>query len=160
MNDSPLIIRLKYRVLFDYDKSVEELLADGKYDGRPTHLQGITTQNFPSSENGKIEREILLVELCEWMMLDKAIRLFGEYPTPLRPGTLKELLTLGAIFPNLQRINRVAEIGSISCFSTGNDELCSNVELYENSKKKRMVEFDFPNSCLLDASTFYITVPI
>lgn len=153
----PLVItRLKYRIPVDYDKTVEELAMAGNYFLHGWNFKEITSANFPSSEKGKAEIDLHVVELMEWIGYRQMVNELRMMPTPLRPATLKELLTLGIIYPHVQRIAPVTELGSIY----NDDEYPFVVSLYENCKKKRNIELDISRGIPLTAGEFYAAVPI
>ncbi|WKZ27182.1 MAG: hypothetical protein QY311_00270 [Candidatus Paceibacterota bacterium] len=109
------------RVVVDYDRPPEQLLADGGYDmvyqeidskfWREVQLQGAW---FPIAGSGKREVEIILVDYGRAIESDEVI---GDFASrSVRPADPFEILTLGATYPDLQRHLRIVALGN-SAFS-------------------------------------------
>ena len=82
-----------FRVIVDYGKSLEEMIAAGKYD----YVDGnITKEHFPIKQKGKVELNMALVcfNLDRRFHSDEAV--IGLNKQKLRPATLSELLAFGA----------------------------------------------------------------
>ena len=104
-----------YDVTVNYDLTVEQLIQAGKYDWVN---DDITYSHFPSTEEGgKAQVVIFLVNFNHAISSEDAI---GKmYVQGLRPATLKELLALGAAYPNLQRGHPIVALGSTWRFPGG-----------------------------------------
>ena len=96
-----------YAVHVDYGQTVEQFIRDGRYDWVNSD---ITSRNFPSSERGNAQIGVFLLNFDHNISSEDAIREMGAQG--LRPATLKELLGLGATYPNLQRENPIVALGS------------------------------------------------
>ena len=119
-DDSPLIKRFAdliaesckpkfstYRLSVDYDRSVEDGIAAGKYDWTNDN---ITQKNFPSNRKSVAEVDVQLVPFGRVMTTDAVARELDKLG--LRPAELPELLTLGERHPDLQREFPIIALGS------------------------------------------------
>lgn len=98
-----------YKVTVDYNQSLAEMVAAGKYD----HVgKLITPEYFPHDRNCLTEEvEIYLVCLNRGASRDdEAIAELDRMG--FRPATLQELLALGAAYPDLQRRFWIVALGS------------------------------------------------
>lgn len=98
-----------YPVTVNYDLSVEEAVALGKYD----HVfpNEVSSKHFKTERNGIAELKITLVCIEENLMTK-------EIPEKLdqlgyRPAELHELLAFGAKYPDVQRRFPIVALGSI-----------------------------------------------
>lgn len=98
----------KINLVVDYDRSVEDGVKAGKYNGLN---RDITSSHFPSNESGTKEVSVELVDFEQdmktaWVIakLDKA---------GMRPATLKELLALGEKCPEIRNGYEIIILGSI-----------------------------------------------
>jgi len=105
---------VRYTVLVDYDRSMEDGIKAGKYD---RENNAIAPGNFPSQETGIIERLIGLFHCAKDMSTAEAIAEMDK--KGYRPITLKELLALGEKHPGLQREFPVVALGSVARYSQG-----------------------------------------
>lgn len=97
-----------FTVTVNYDQTVEELIKVGKYDWKNNN---IISSYFASAEKGQVGVTIHLFNFDHDISSEDAIReMEGK---GFRPATLKELLTLGAAHPDLQRSNPIVALGSI-----------------------------------------------
>jgi hypothetical protein len=96
-----------YPVNVDYSASVEQLIKAGKYDW---FNDDITGRNFPSSEKGTAQVIVYLVNFDRDISSENAVKELDRQG--LRPATLKELLALGATYPDLQRKDLIVALGS------------------------------------------------
>src|SRR5258706_591723 len=87
-----------YPVNVDYSASLEQLVKAGKYDW---FNDDITGRNFPSSEKGTAQVLVYLVNFNRDINSEDVVKELDRQG--LRPATLKELLALGASYPDLQR---------------------------------------------------------
>lgn len=97
-----------YTVTVDYDKTVEQLTKDGKYDWKN---DDITSDHFPSAEKGQVGVTIYLMNFNRNISSEDAIREMEA--KDFRPATLKELLALGAAQQDLQIKDWIVVLGSI-----------------------------------------------
>lgn len=100
----------RYTVNFTYDKTVEQMTEVGKYDGI-IDLR-INSDHFFSTESGNVLAEVYLVKFDRDLRSEDVIKKMGEMNPPLRPVTLKELQSLGAQHPELQRKFYIFALGS------------------------------------------------
>lgn len=96
-----------YPVNVDYSASVEQLIKVGKYDWFNDDIKG---GNFPSSEKGTAQVLVYLVNFDRDISSEDAVKELDRQG--LRPATLKELLALGATYPDLQRKDLIVALGS------------------------------------------------
>ena len=95
-----------YTVTVDYSKSVTELVKEGKYDWAN---DDITADHFPSKEKGTKRIKIALFKFDHDISGEDVIRKMGK---GFRPASLKEILSLGAQYPDLQRKDWIVALGS------------------------------------------------
>src|SRR5258706_720221 len=96
-----------YPVNVDYSASLEQLVKAGKYDW---FNDDITGRNFPSSEKGTAQVLVYLVNFNRDINSEDVVKELDRQG--LRPATLKELLALGASYPDLQRKDLIVALGS------------------------------------------------
>ena len=111
---APLGITVVYneRITVDYRKKIGKLVEEGQYDSIGSN---ITAKNFPRGADGPrgvIELDVVLVDTDRAAMVDEILDAMEQHG--LRPGTLQELLTLGAENPDLQRDDLIVALGSVS----------------------------------------------
>lgn len=97
-----------YAITVDYNRSFEEMIADGKYDYVSPN---ITCQNFPITGTGVVEEEIILVHFDRYIKSDDAVRELNEMG--LKPAKLEHACALGAKHPDLQREYAIVFLGSV-----------------------------------------------
>ena len=103
-----------YQVIVDHNQMVEQLILAGKYDWASSQ---ITSRNFPSKQGGKAQIDIFLVFFLLAIESKKAIWEMVEQD--LRPAILKELLALGAAYPDLQLESPIVALGSTWRYQDG-----------------------------------------
>ena len=108
-------IVLQYLVTVNYDLSVKDAIAAGKYDWKN---DDITTKNFPSKCTGVADMEIILVKFDDTMSSEDVIRELDK--KGLRPAALPELLAFGEKYTDVQREFPVIALGSVRQHSDGN----------------------------------------
>lgn len=99
------------KLTVDYTKIVEQAIADGKYDWKNSD---ITTKNFPVSPEMIGKKSDISAKLFYFnrdISSDDAISEMDK--AGYRPATLMELLTLGVLFPELQRQFPIVALGSV-----------------------------------------------
>jgi hypothetical protein len=106
---------VRYPIIVDYGKSVEEMVAAGQYDWEDGD---ITSKNFRKSGTG------VVAVSTELVCLDKSISRPMSMVAHLkangfRPATLAELLAFGATYPETQRQFPVVALGSSRYNSEG-----------------------------------------
>ena len=102
-----------YTVTVDYDQSVDQSVRSGRYDWAN---DDITSRNFPSGNVGRTQIDIFLLSFEAPISSEDAIREMEKQG--LHPATLKELLALGVVYPDLQRENPIVALGS-TCHHPG-----------------------------------------
>ena len=101
-----------YPVFMDYEITIEEAVKRGRYDWTNSN---ITSDNFPTKQIGKAKLEVELVRFRRRISTKEALEEFDLMGR--RPAEPKELLALGAQYPNLQRKFPIVELGFIwRCF--------------------------------------------
>ncbi|HSV95217.1 MAG TPA: hypothetical protein VLH94_04600 [Spirochaetia bacterium] len=114
--DPPLpFISSTHLISVDYDKSVEEMINEGGYYWKNDN---ITSDNFPSSEKGIIQKEIFLVGFNRVVVSVEDV-LKGLERLGLCSINLKELLSLGTQYPEIQNKDWIVALGSTWCDSYG-----------------------------------------
>jgi hypothetical protein len=99
-----------YTVTVNYDLSLEEMIAAGRYDWK--HYD-ITAERFPLQGEGQVEVEITLVHIGRDMSTDNVLKELDA--RGLRSAKIEELLALGADQPELQRKFPIIALGSVWC---------------------------------------------
>lgn len=96
------------RLKVNYDKSFIELIFEAKYD----HVDGnyIKPENYSSTESGSSDLVIKIVYFNKYMTSETVIDTLDKLG--LRPATMKELLTLGSLYPFLQIDTNILALGS------------------------------------------------
>lgn len=97
-----------HQVTVDYGKTLEEMIAAGRYD---TRNNDITAERFPFQGTGQVEVELHLVHLGRDASTDTVLAELDR--RNLRPATIEELLALGAKYPNLQKQFPFVALGSV-----------------------------------------------
>lgn len=97
-----------FRVLVDYYRSLEDMIAAGKYDyANPD----INAKHFPVAKHGKEDVAVELVHFDRNISSDEAIPELDKMG--FRPATLPELLAFGEKYPDVQRRFPVVALGSV-----------------------------------------------
>lgn len=97
-----------YKVLVDYGQTLQQMIANGKYDYANSD---ITSGNFPTAGSGKQEVVVELVHFGRDMESDAVLKEFEA--RGLRAATLPELLAFGATYPEKQREFPIVALGSV-----------------------------------------------
>ena len=97
-----------FPVTVDYGRSIEEMVASGKYDWSNSD---ITSKHFPIGTKGQVGVNIELVHFNRPMESDEVLRELDKQG--LRPATLPELLAFGATYPEKQREFPIVALGSV-----------------------------------------------
>jgi len=118
-----------FKVTVDYDRTIEEMVAAGKYNWSNSD---INAKNFPISAKGKVEVNIEPVHFKRRMRSDEVLRELDKQG--LRPATLPELAALGEQHPELQReFHQIVALGSICNVWGGQGTTC----LYGDSSNRQ-----------------------
>ncbi len=96
-----------YALTVDYDKSIEELVKAGKYS---RVYSEITSKNFPAAETGTARLTASLVRIEERTSISAVIA--EQEKMGRRAATIKELLSFGESYPDIQTKMAVAGLGS------------------------------------------------
>ena len=98
-----------YTVIVNYDLSIEEAVALGKYD----HIfpNEVTSENFKTKRNGVAKLKVKLINFEDWPSTKEIPEKLNQLG--YRPAELHELLALGARYPDLQRKSPIVALGSI-----------------------------------------------
>ena len=97
-----------YDVQVDYDLTVAKAVKAGKYDWSNSD---ITAEHFPTKRSGKATVTLELVHFDKTMSSDNVLAELDAQG--LRPAELRELLALGAAYPELQREFPIIELESV-----------------------------------------------
>lgn len=103
-----------FPVTVDYSKTLEQMIADGKYDWENP---GINAKNFPMEGKGTSTANIELVHFNRNVDSNGVLRELDNMG--LRPATLPELLAFGAKYPEKQREFPIVAHGSVWRYSRG-----------------------------------------
>ena len=111
---------MKYgKLTVSYDHSIADLVNDGQYD---RSNGDITDSNFPSDESGEKEVETALFHFNQSVSSEDAIERMKK--DGCRPATMKELLSFGAQYPEIQREFLIVALGSVTPFGGDRDVGC------------------------------------
>ena len=97
-----------YKVLVDYEQTLQQMIANGKYDYVNSD---INQSNFPVSGNGKQEVVVELVHYGRDMETDDVLKDLES--KGMRPAILPELLAFGATHTEKQREFPIVALGSV-----------------------------------------------
>lgn len=92
-----------YTLPVDYNQTVEQLVADGQYDWVNSNT---SSAHFPLARSGRELVEIELVEIDRPLATETILRLIDQ--RNLRRPNIKEGLSLGIWYPDLQRQDPIA----------------------------------------------------
>lgn len=144
----PSFTELRLPLTIDYSKPIDELVDAGLYDNA-THVGIIDSAVFVKGANDQcdtiMDREAILIKLNRRMSSEDIVAQMSVQG--LRPGTARELLTLGHTYPRLQLINFISALGS----STSESRI---LVLWENGFDKRYVSFWYCDGDNLSGSLF------
>lgn len=97
------------RFVVDFGKSLEEMIAAGRYDWKN---DDITAKRFPRSGSGTVTVDAKLFHFNHTMTSDAVERELEA--AGYRSATIAELLAFGAAFPEVQRQFPVVALGSVT----------------------------------------------
>ena len=102
------VICLVAKVIVDYSKSLQEMIAAGAYDYVNSN---ITAENFPVNGEGQQEHDLVLFHFARRIPSDDAIAEMER--AGYEPGDIADLLALGADQPELQRQFPIVALKSV-----------------------------------------------
>lgn len=99
----------RYPITVDYDRTLEEMIAAGKYDFINSK---ITLANFPieSGKSGQQKPKAIIIRINQTTTAEELLKAMDR--KDWRPGTLPERLALGEAYPALQRNEWIIALGS------------------------------------------------
>jgi len=97
-----------YKVVVDYAMSLPDMIAAGRYDWTN---RDITAENFPFSGEGQKKVDLELIHLNRDASTKEVLEELDR--RDLRPGTIEELLALGAKYLELQKKFPIIAFGSV-----------------------------------------------
>lgn len=111
------MMRIKgtFQVTVNYDLSVEEAVSLGKYDIVHPDFASV---HFPAERNGTMNIAVEILWFSYLATLDETLEDIEGWG--FRPATLRELLAIGAQYPNYQREHWIEALGSIGRDHRGN----------------------------------------
>lgn len=116
----------------DYTKTVEQAIADGDYDYKNSD---INAKNFPVSPEMIGKKADVSAKLFHFNRNISSEDVISEMDNAgYRSATLMELLTLGILFPELQRQFPIIALGSVWLFA--NDNRCATCLDVHGSKRR------------------------
>lgn len=86
-----------YQINVDYDQPLKKMIVSGNYNWVDSD---ITNKHFPQNKKGKEQADIFIISI-DHRMYDLEVTQFLD-SLGLRDANIKELLSLGAQFPDLQ----------------------------------------------------------
>jgi hypothetical protein len=98
-----------YSVTVNYNKTVNQLVKDGKYDWVSNNF---SDSHFTVNKKGEEQAEIFIVTIDRRMSTEAITKMINDLVIPLRHANAKEELALGAQYPDLQREGPIAALGS------------------------------------------------
>lgn len=104
-----------YKVLVDYEQTLQQMITNGKYDYTNSD---INASNFPTQGNGQQNIVVELVHFGRDMESEAVLKEFES--RGLRAATLPELLVFGATYPEKQREFPIIALGSVWQIRNGN----------------------------------------
>lgn len=99
--------RTRFTVTVNRGRSIEEMVADGKYDFANPN---ITAVNFPITGTGTCDEEEILVHFDRSIESDDAVREMNQLD--LEPSPIEDVLAFGAKYPDVQREFPIVGLGS------------------------------------------------
>jgi hypothetical protein len=99
---------MTYPLTVNYQKTIEQLVEAGKYDYANSD---VTSKNFPESAKYESKLEAVLFHPNEDLESEEILKRMEK--GGLRPATVRELLTFGAKYPDVQREFPVIALGSV-----------------------------------------------
>lgn len=103
-----------FHVLVNYDLRLDAAIKEGKYEWVN---EIFTEKGFPATRKGVVELDIVLVNLNRDISPDDAINELDKLG--FRPAELRELLALGAKYPDEQRKYTIIASGSAFHYPDG-----------------------------------------
>lgn len=100
-----------YAVTVDYNKTIEQMVAAGKYDWKNND---INSRNYAHNKSGIERPTIEVVHLNKSLSSEDVVDELDRMG--LRPATTAELLALGEQHPDLQRQWWIVALGSVASF--------------------------------------------
>lgn len=133
-DDQPQLPFPSYMVTVNYNKTVNQLVKDGKYDWSNSD---ISDSHFPLNKKGEEQVEIFIVSI-DHRMSDPEVTQFIN-SLGLQDVNVKEELSLGVQFPDLQRKDPIVGRGSTWRDSDGDvyvpclygSESCRGLNLFD-----------------------------
>jgi hypothetical protein len=95
-------------VTIDYTRSLEEMVKAGRYDYANSV---ITAEHFPTTGEGEVRTELVLVQFHRENDFDQALAEFDKLG--LVPARIEHLLALGEKYPELQKQFPIMCLGSV-----------------------------------------------
>lgn len=129
-----------YRLAVEYGRSVEQLVKDGKYD---SVSNSFSDGNFLTNDE-RCYLDVYLLFFDRVLSSRAAIREIDKLG--FRPATIRELLSLGAQYPDLQRNDPIVALGSTSYYRPlgGLGVPCLDVHgWFRPVRELRLVAWDF-----------------
>jgi hypothetical protein len=96
-----------FQLSVNYDLSIEDAVEAGDYQAVNASF---TSKNFPSSQHGQAQLEIILIRFELRMTSENVLNELDKQG--LRPAKLPEFLAFGAAYPEVQRSFSVVGLGS------------------------------------------------
>jgi hypothetical protein len=119
-----------YNAVIDYDLSLAEMIAVGKYEWTNSE---ITAERFPVKGKGQVNINFTVKHFARSISTETALKELDEQG--LRPATIEELLAFGVKYPNEQRKYPIVALGSVGLNSHGHRVVAF---LSEDDSKRRL----------------------
>lgn len=112
----------------DYSRSIANYVVLGKYDSVDKQ---ITDDNFPSTETGKVMRKLILLHFNRDLSSKQAIPKIIK--AGCRSACMKELLTFGERYPQVQKDFPIVALGSVA--QLGSDKFVGCLYSHEGDRR-------------------------
>jgi hypothetical protein len=106
--------RNRFLVTIDYSRPLDQMIAAGKYS---YVNENITVANFPITDTGKVETEIILVDFGRDIESDDAEKELATMG--LEPAGIEHATAFGEKYPDVQREYPIVFLGSVWSGSDG-----------------------------------------
>lgn len=137
---------MKYPVLVNYDRSVAEMIAAGRYDW---YDEDINDNSFHPNGAGIVEVEIELIPMHKRVNSEMALTALDH--KGFRPATNEELLAFGETYPLLKV--EVIQLGSLILVGPGDRRFVSCLRRDGSFRKLNLFDFSiyWPEKCYFAA---------
>lgn len=104
-----------FTIFVDYNKSIEEMFSEGKYDKVP---KDIKSKISSFEKQGVVETKVNLIKFGSCLFSREILDTFNQYN--LRSANAPELLAFGAKYPHMQKYRPIVAINYLWQISLNN----------------------------------------